>query len=113
MHLPLCAPVCLRLLGVCPCITRSPGFGLSLVAETTNGTFLSAELASNPQGQGAAVLPEDLGRNCAKLLLEEIYRVCPLALWMQRKEQSGKDNQMSFLLYSFLSYAKELCSCIK
>uniref|UniRef100_A0ABK0KY87 RNA terminal phosphate cyclase-like 1 n=1 Tax=Rattus norvegicus TaxID=10116 RepID=A0ABK0KY87_RAT len=53
---------------------KSPGFGLSLVAETTNGTFLSAELASNPQGQGAAVLPEDLGRNCAKLLLEEIYR---------------------------------------
>ncbi|XP_048186003.1 RNA 3'-terminal phosphate cyclase-like protein isoform X2 [Perognathus longimembris pacificus] len=53
---------------------KSPGFGLSLVAETTNGTFLSAELASNPQGQGAAVLPEDLGRNCARLLLEEIYR---------------------------------------
>ncbi|XP_058157789.1 RNA 3'-terminal phosphate cyclase-like protein isoform X2 [Dasypus novemcinctus] len=53
---------------------KSPGFGLSLVAETTNGTFLSAELASNPQGQGVAVLPEDLGRNCARLLLEEIYR---------------------------------------
>ncbi|KFO34709.1 RNA 3'-terminal phosphate cyclase-like protein [Fukomys damarensis] len=53
---------------------KSPGFGLSLVAETTNGTFLSAELASNPQGQGAAVLPEDLGRNCARLLLEEIHR---------------------------------------
>uniref|UniRef100_A0A8B9WL94 RNA 3'-terminal phosphate cyclase-like protein n=1 Tax=Bos mutus grunniens TaxID=30521 RepID=A0A8B9WL94_BOSMU len=53
---------------------KSPGFGLSLVAETTNGTFLSAELASNPQGQGAAMLPEDLGRNCARLLLEEIYR---------------------------------------
>uniref|UniRef100_A0ACB8ES52 rRNA-processing endoribonuclease n=1 Tax=Sphaerodactylus townsendi TaxID=933632 RepID=A0ACB8ES52_9SAUR len=55
---------------------KSPGFGLSLVAETTNGTFLSAELASNPQGEGVAVLPEDLGTNCAKLLLEEIYRVC-------------------------------------
>jgi hypothetical protein len=48
------------------------------------------------------VLPEDLGRNCAKLLLEEIYRVCPLALQAQRKEQSGKDDRMSFLLYSFL-----------
>lgn len=54
---------------------RSPGFGLSLVAETTNGAFLSAELVSNPQGEGVAVLPEDLGTNCAKLLLEEIYRV--------------------------------------
>ncbi|XP_062985351.1 RNA 3'-terminal phosphate cyclase-like protein [Elgaria multicarinata webbii] len=53
---------------------KSPGFGLSLVAETTNGTFLSAELASNPQGEGTAVLPEDLGTNCAKLLLEEIHR---------------------------------------
>lgn len=62
---------------LCLWIPRSPGFGLSLVAETTNGTFLSAELTSNPQGQGAAVLPEDLGRNCAKLLLEEIYRVGP------------------------------------
>ncbi|XP_066566830.1 RNA 3'-terminal phosphate cyclase-like protein [Amia ocellicauda] len=53
---------------------KSPGFGLSLVAETINGTFLSAELASNPQGQGDPVQPEDLGKNCAKLLLEEIYR---------------------------------------
>ncbi|KAJ1207070.1 hypothetical protein NDU88_002462 [Pleurodeles waltl] len=53
---------------------KSPGFGLSLVAETTDGCFLSAELASSPQGQGPPVLPEDLGTNCAKLLLEEIYR---------------------------------------
>lgn len=60
----------------CPDLSlRSPGFGLTLVAETTNGTFLSAELVSNPQGQGSPMLPEDLGRNCAKLLLEEIYRV--------------------------------------
>lgn len=48
---------------------------MCLTAETINGTILSAELASNPQGQGAAVLPEELGQNCAKLLLEEIYRV--------------------------------------
>ncbi|XP_043917060.1 RNA 3'-terminal phosphate cyclase-like protein isoform X2 [Protopterus annectens] len=53
---------------------KSPGFGLSLVAETTAGCFLSAELVSNPQGKGPAVLPENLGRDCAKLLLEEIYR---------------------------------------
>uniref|UniRef100_H3A6A2 RNA 3'-terminal phosphate cyclase-like protein n=1 Tax=Latimeria chalumnae TaxID=7897 RepID=H3A6A2_LATCH len=53
---------------------KSPGFGISLVAETINGNFLSAELASNPQGQGSPVLPEDLGKNCAKLLLEEVYR---------------------------------------
>ncbi|XP_021237289.1 RNA 3'-terminal phosphate cyclase-like protein isoform X2 [Numida meleagris] len=54
--------------------SASPGFGICLIAETINGTILSAELASNPQGQGAAVLPEELGQNCAKLLLEEIYR---------------------------------------
>ncbi|XP_067295902.1 RNA 3'-terminal phosphate cyclase-like protein [Pseudorasbora parva] len=53
---------------------KSPGFGLTLVAETVNGTFLGAEVVSTPQGQGEPVLPEDLGRNCAKLLLEEIYR---------------------------------------
>ncbi|XP_062845168.1 RNA 3'-terminal phosphate cyclase-like protein [Trichomycterus rosablanca] len=53
---------------------KSPGFGLTLVAETVNGTFLSAEMTSTPQGQGDPVLPEELGKNCAKLLLEEIYR---------------------------------------
>ncbi|KAI3362410.1 hypothetical protein L3Q82_012715, partial [Scortum barcoo] len=53
---------------------KSPGFGLTLVAETLNGSFLSAEMSSTPQGQGDPVLPEDLGRNCAKLLLEEVYR---------------------------------------
>lgn len=54
---------------------RSPGFGLVLVAETLNGFLLGTEMSSTPQGQGDAVLPEDLGRNCAGLLLEEIYRV--------------------------------------
>lgn len=54
---------------------RSPGFGLTLVAETLEGCFLSAEMSSTPQGQGEPVVPEDLGRNCAKLLLEEVYRV--------------------------------------
>ncbi|KAM8872034.1 RNA 3'-terminal phosphate cyclase-like protein [Synchiropus picturatus] len=53
---------------------KSPGFGLMLVAETLDGCFYSAEMASTPQGQGDPVLPEDLGVNCAKLLLEEIYR---------------------------------------
>ncbi|XP_056147204.1 RNA 3'-terminal phosphate cyclase-like protein [Lampris incognitus] len=53
---------------------KSPGFGLTLVAETLQGCFLSAEMSSTPKGQGDPVLPEDLGRNCAKLLLEEIYR---------------------------------------
>lgn len=72
------------------------------MAETTNGTFLSAELASNPQGQGAAVLPEDLGRNCAKLLLEEIYRVCPcLCRCGERSDlKKGADGCLYSLFYS-------------
>lgn len=80
---------------------------MSLVAETTNGTFLSAELTSNPQGQGVAVLPEDLGRNCAKLLLEEIYRVCPQPLPVGRGA-IRKQFIVSFLLPIQGLYAKEL-----
>ncbi|XP_077594308.1 RNA 3'-terminal phosphate cyclase-like protein [Stigmatopora nigra] len=53
---------------------KSPGFGLTLVAETLEGCFLSAELSSTPQGQGDPMLPEDLGRNCAKMLLGEVHR---------------------------------------
>ncbi|KAF3848933.1 hypothetical protein F7725_015430 [Dissostichus mawsoni] len=53
---------------------KSPGFGLTLVAETMNGSFLSAEMSSTPQGQGDPMLPEDLGKNCAQMLLEEVYR---------------------------------------
>ncbi|XP_013994252.1 uncharacterized protein [Salmo salar] len=39
--------------------------------------FLSAEQLSTPLGQGDPVLPEDLRWNCAKLLLEEIYKALP------------------------------------
>ena len=60
---------------LCLLTFRSPGFGLTLVAETLNGSFLSAEMSSTPQGQGDIILPEDLGTNCAKMLLEEVYRV--------------------------------------
>ena len=52
-----------------------PGFGLTLVAETTNGCFLSAEYTSSPKGSSnGPTIPEDLGKLSAKLLLEEIYR---------------------------------------
>ena len=57
-------------------LSRSPGFGLVLIAETINGTFLGAEAAANPRGskEGPSV-PEDLGKLAANLLLEEVYRV--------------------------------------
>ncbi|KAI8388031.1 RNA 3'-terminal phosphate cyclase domain-containing protein [Radiomyces spectabilis] len=48
---------------------KSPGFALSLVAESTTGALLSAEKAAQP-GQ----TPEDVGVIAAKLLLEEVRK---------------------------------------
>ncbi|GFO01211.1 RNA 3'-terminal phosphate cyclase-like protein [Plakobranchus ocellatus] len=54
---------------------KSPGFGLTLVAETTEGAFLAAEQVSNAKGSGEEPsVPEDLGRKAATCLLQEIYR---------------------------------------
>ncbi|KAJ2395781.1 hypothetical protein GGI05_001422 [Coemansia sp. RSA 2603] len=47
----------------------SPGFGLSLVAESTTGALVTAELCAEP---GDA--PEDVGARAARLLLAEIAR---------------------------------------
>ena len=53
----------------------SPGFGLSLMAESTTGAMTSAEFASPPPEKGSPVTPEDAGRQAAFRLLEEIYKV--------------------------------------
>ncbi|XP_012264455.1 probable RNA 3'-terminal phosphate cyclase-like protein [Athalia rosae] len=54
---------------------KSPGFGLSLVAETTSGIFLSGEAFSPLTEKGSLpCVPEDLGREAALHLLDEIYR---------------------------------------
>ncbi|GAB5365807.1 hypothetical protein AAMO2058_001089900 [Amorphochlora amoebiformis] len=45
----------------------SSGFGISLSAETINGVQLGSQVV--PDGP---LLPEDLGRKCAKLLVDEI-----------------------------------------
>jgi len=45
----------------------SPGFGLLLVAESGNGYSLAAETMAS-----SAILPEELGKQAAKLLLAEI-----------------------------------------
>ena len=52
----------------------SPGYSLFLVAETTTGALLSAERTAVPTSGGPADLPEDIGRDGALLLLEEIRR---------------------------------------
>ena len=58
---------------------KSPGFGLTLTAETTTGVFLNAEVSSNPvssenEKKKEPTVPEDLGVAGAHALLEEIYR---------------------------------------
>lgn len=52
---------------------KSPGFGLSLVAETTNGVFYTGEAMSNPLGSEPSV-PEDIAKKAAHALLDEIFR---------------------------------------
>ncbi|XP_029847128.2 RNA 3'-terminal phosphate cyclase-like protein [Ixodes scapularis] len=55
---------------------RSPGFGICLVAETTEGTFFCAEALSRPDGEEGAApsVPEDVGEEAAYALLREVYR---------------------------------------
>ena len=55
--------------------SRSPGFGISSVAESTTGAMLSVQTSSTPVGEGQPVVPEDLGKQAAEMLLEEIYKV--------------------------------------
>lgn len=54
---------------------NSPGFGLSLMVESTTGVMLSVDVCSNPKGEKeAAIVPEDLGKSAAMALLREVYR---------------------------------------
>lgn len=54
----------------------SPAFGLTLVAETINGTFLCGEACSLPKGthKSEPSVPEDVALQATHNLLEEIYR---------------------------------------
>lgn len=59
---------------------KSPGYGISLVAETTTGCLISAEgAATHPKADGeetmekiGPVLPEDIGLQAVTQLLEEV-----------------------------------------
>ena len=54
---------------------NSPGFGLFLVAETTEGVFYHGEAMSLPRDtEGDQLIPEEVGQKAAVALLEEIYR---------------------------------------
>ena len=47
---------------------KSPGFGLSLVAKTTEDCLISAECTASRSG----LLPEDVGRKAALMLCQEV-----------------------------------------
>ena len=50
---------------------------MTLTAETTTGTFLSADVCSQPKSEqesGGVSVPEELAEECVKRLLEEVYR---------------------------------------
>eukprot|EP00808_Paulinella_micropora_P011867 g71684.t1 len=49
---------------------NSPGFGIGLAAESTTGCLTSAELYASPDKPGQ--LPEDLAKQCAALLCEQL-----------------------------------------
>ncbi|PIO73502.1 18S rRNA biogenesis protein RCL1 [Teladorsagia circumcincta] len=54
---------------------NSPGYGLFLTAETTEGVVYHGEAMSKPKGEaGDPIVAEDVGSNAAVALLEEIYR---------------------------------------
>ncbi|KHJ89965.1 18S rRNA biogenesis protein RCL1 [Oesophagostomum dentatum] len=54
---------------------NSPGYGLFLSAETTEGVVYHGEAISRPKGEpGDPIVPEDVGASAAAALLEEIYR---------------------------------------
>jgi RNA 3'-terminal phosphate cyclase-like protein len=58
---------------------KSPAFGITLVAETKNGTFLCGEACSLPikmleDNRCMTSVPEEVAREAANNLIEEIYR---------------------------------------
>ena len=53
---------------------NSPGFGISLMVESTTGVKLCVDACSNAKGEGTAVVPEDLGKAAAMELLQEVYK---------------------------------------
>ncbi|WIA28864.1 hypothetical protein OEZ86_011390 [Tetradesmus obliquus] len=66
-----------------PAAGNSPGYGITLVAETTSGCLISAEAAATTGSKDAAgsaagdeplVVAEDIGRAAAQLLLDEVAR---------------------------------------
>lgn len=60
-------------------LVRSPGYGLTLAAETKDGSVIAAESCSLPranEGDPTAItIPEELAKEAVYKLLDEIYKV--------------------------------------
>jgi len=44
------------------------------MVESTTGVMLSADVCSHAKNEGETITPEDLGKECAVKLLQEVYR---------------------------------------
>ncbi|XP_034832045.1 probable RNA 3'-terminal phosphate cyclase-like protein [Maniola hyperantus] len=97
---------------------KSPGFGVSLLAETNEKTFYCAEAKSPEAGSGETTLPEDIGRECAMKLLDEIHRAGTVdsafqwivALWMALGQKDVSEcmvGPLSDYTIKFLQHLKE------
>lgn len=53
---------------------KSPGYGIVLIAETTEGAVLAAEANSLPRGTDNNMTAEDVGILAANYLLDEVYK---------------------------------------
>ncbi|KAM3957172.1 RNA terminal phosphate cyclase 1 [Aphomia sociella] len=97
---------------------KSPGFGVSLVAETNEKTFYCAEAKSMDAGSDEITSPEELGRECALRLLDEVHRGGAVdsslqwlvALWMALGQKDVSEcivGPLSDYTISFLQHLKE------
>ncbi|KNC69320.1 hypothetical protein SARC_18170, partial [Sphaeroforma arctica JP610] len=67
----------------------SPGYAISLVAESTTGALYGADVAAE---KGS--LPEDIGEEAAKLLFEEILQVSIYGTGILLKEYRWVYNEL-------------------
>lgn len=97
---------------------KSPGFGISLVAETNEGVFYVGEAVSNPAKSDKGVsIPEDVAKEAAHALLNDIYRggcVSTINQGLATLWMSFGDRDLSKLLLGPLTpYAIQLLRHIK
>ena len=99
----------------------SPGFSLSLSAETTEGCFYTGTSVSNSKGSGEGPsIPEDLAKDATHILFEEIHRggcidsisqslTLVLMAFNQKDVSSVKFGLLTSYTTQFMKNLKEFC----